>query len=114
MTQRYADARRMIDLNLPIALGTDFNPSCWTESQQLVVAMACRQLKLTPAEALTASTLNAAHAVNRATEIGSLEERKKADALILDVPNHSFLGYRFGTNLVSKVVKDGKLVVDLE
>jgi imidazolonepropionase len=114
MTQRYADARKMIDLNLPIALGTDFNPSCWTESQQLVVAMACRQLKLTPAEALTASTLNAAHAVNRATEIGSLEERKKADALILDVPNHSFLGYRFGTNLVSKVVKDGKLVVDLE
>jgi imidazolonepropionase len=114
MTQRYADARRMIDLNLPVALGTDFNPSCWTESQQLVIAMACRQLKLTPTEALTASTLNAAHAINRAAEVGSLEEGKKADVLILDAPNHSFLGYRFGTNLVSKVVKDGKLVVDLE
>lgn len=114
MTQRYADARRMIDLNLPVALGTDFNPSCWTESQQLVIAMACRQLKLTPAEALTASTLNAAHAINRAADIGSLEEGKKADALILDAPNHSFLGYRFGTNLVSKVIKDGKLVVDVE
>jgi imidazolonepropionase len=95
-------------------LGTDFNPSCWTESQQLVIALGCRQLKLTPAEALTASTLNAAHAVNRASEVGSLEEGKKADALILDVPNHSYLGYRFGTNLVSKVVKDGKLVVDGE
>jgi imidazolonepropionase len=114
MSQRYADARKMIDLNLPIALGTDFNPSCWTESQQLVIAMACRQLKLTPAEALTACTLNAAHAINRAAEIGSLEKGKKADVLILDAPNHSFLGYRFGTNLVSKVIKDGKLVVDLE
>jgi imidazolonepropionase len=114
MTQRYADARKMIDLNLPVALGTDFNPSCWIESQQLVIAMACRQLKMTPAEALTASTLNAAHAVNRAAETGSLEEGKKADILILDVPNHNFLGYRFGANLVSKVVKDGKLVVDCE
>jgi imidazolonepropionase len=114
MTQRYAEARKMIDLNLPIALGTDFNPSCWTESQQLVIAMACRQLRLTTAEALTASTLNAAHAVNRAAEIGSLEERKNADILILDAPNHSFLGYRFGTNLVRKVFKDGKLVVDIE
>jgi imidazolonepropionase len=114
MTQRYADARKMIDLNLPIALGTDFNPSCWTESQQLVIAMACRQMKLTPTEAMTASTLNAAHAINRAAEIGSLEEGKKADALLLDAPNHSFLGYRFGTNLVSKVIKEGKLVVDVE
>jgi imidazolonepropionase len=114
MTQRYADARRMIELSIPIALGTDFNPSCWVESQQLVIAMACRQLRLTPAEVLAASTLNAAHAVNRAAEIGSLEKGKKADVLILDVPNHSFLGYRFGTNLVSKVIKEGKLVVDLE
>ena len=114
MAQKYAKARRMIELDVPIALGTDFNPSCWAENQQLVIAMACRQLKLTPAEALTATTLNAAHAVNRAAEIGSLEEGKKADILILDVHNHSFLGYRFGTNLVSKVVKDGKLVLDLE
>jgi len=113
MTQRYADARNMIELSVPIALGTDFNPSCWVESQQLVIAIACRQLKLTPAEALAASTLNAAHAVSRAAEVGSLEKGKKADALILDAPNHSFLGYRFGTNLVSKVFKEGKLVVDL-
>ena len=114
MTQRYADARNMIELGVPVALGTDFNPGCWVESQQLVIAMACRQLRLTPAEALTASTLNAAHAVNRAAEVGSLEKGKKADVLILDAPNHSFLGYRFGTNLVSKVFKEGKLVVDLE
>jgi imidazolonepropionase len=114
MTHRYADARKMVELSVPIALGTDFNPSCWVESQQLVIAMACRQLRLTPAEALTASTLNAAHAVSRAAEVGSLEKGKKGDVLILDVPNHSFLGYRFGTNLVSKVIKEGRLVVDLD
>lgn len=71
-------------------------------------------MKMTPAEALTASTINAAHALNRANEIGSLELSKKADVLILDAPNHRFLGYRFGTNLVEKVIKEGKLVVDHE
>jgi len=114
MMDRYADARKMIKIGVPIALGTDFNPSCWVENQQLVIALACRHMKLTPAEALTASTINAAHAVNRAREVGSLEAGKKADVLILDVPNHNFLGYRFGTNLVDKVIKEGRIVVDLE
>jgi len=112
LTEKYVDARRMIEIGVPIALGTDFNPSCWVENQQLVIAFACRQMKMTPAEALTASTINAAHAVNRACEVGSLEPSKKADVLILDVPSHGFLGYRFGTNLVEKVIKEGKLVVD--
>jgi len=114
MIDKYADARKMIVMSVPVALGTDFNPSCWVESQQLVIALACRQMKMTPAEALTACTINAAHAVCSASEVGSLELGKKADVLILDAPNYSFLGYRFGTNLVSKVIKKGKLVVDLE
>jgi len=114
MIDKYADARKMIAMSVPVALGTDFNPSCWVENQQLVIALACRQMKITPAEALTASTINAAHAVCRAGEVGSLELGKKADILILDAPNHNLLGYRFGTNLVSKVIKNGKLVVDLE
>jgi len=114
MIDKYADARKMIGMGVPVALGTDFNPSCWVENQQLVMALACRQMKMTPAEALTASTINAAHAVCRASEVGSLELGKKADILILDTPNHNFLGYRFGTNLVSKVIRKGKLVVDLE
>jgi len=114
MIDKYADARKMIRMGVPVALGTDFNPSCWVEDQQLVIALACRQMKMTPAEALTASTINAAHAVCRASEVGSLELGKKPDILILDVPNHDFLGYRFGANLVSKVIKNGKLVVDLE
>ncbi len=112
MAGRYADARRMIEMGVPVALGTDFNPSCWVESQQLVIAMACRQMKMTPGEALVASTINAAHALKRADEVGSLEPGKKADVVILDVPNHNFLGYRFGTNLVNKVIKEGRLVVD--
>jgi imidazolonepropionase len=111
-TKKYADAKKMMEIGVPIALGTDFNPVCWMESQQLVIALACRQMKMTPAEALTASTINAAHAINRAREVGSLEPGKKADILILDVPSHRFLGYRFGTNLVSHVVKAGKLIVD--
>ncbi len=114
MTGRYADARKMIDLGVPVALGTDFNPSCWVESQQLVIAFACHFMRLAPAEAITAVTINAAHAIDRASEIGSLEVGKKADVIALDVPNHKFLGYRFGVNLVDKVIKDGRLVFDRE
>jgi len=114
MAGRYADARRMIDLGVPVALGTDFNPSCWVENQQLVISFACHLMKLTPAEAITASTINAAHAIERGSEIGSLEVAKKADFLILDAPNHKFLGYRFGVNIVDKVFKNGRLVFDRE
>lgn len=114
MIGRYADARRMIDEGVPVALGTDFNPSCWVENQQLVMAFACHFMKLTPAEALTAVTINAAHAIGRAGEVGSMEVGKRADMVVLDVPNHKFLGYRFGVNVVDKVIKSGRIVVDKE
>jgi imidazolonepropionase len=114
MNGRFADARLMIDCGVPIALGTDFNPSCYVENQQLVIGLACHFMKLTPAEALTAATINAAHAVGRASQIGSLEVGKKADIALLDVPNHKFIGYRFGVNLVDKVIKNGRLVIDQE
>jgi len=114
MSGRYADARKMIALGVPVALGTDFNPSCWVENQQLVIAFACYFMRLTPAEAITAVTINAAHAIGRANEVGSLEVGKKADVIVLDAPNHKFLGYHFGVNLVDKVVKNGRVVVDKE
>ena len=114
MGGRYADARKMIDFGVPVALGTDFNPSCWVENQQLIIAFACHFMRLTAAEAITAATINAAHAIGRASEVGSLEVGKKADVIVLDVPNHKFLGYRFGVNLVDKVVKNGRAVVDRE
>ena len=114
MNGRYADARVMINFGVPVALGTDFNPSCWVENQQLVIAFACHFMKLTPAEAIVATTINAAHAVGRTSEVGSLETGKKADVIILDVPNHKFLGYRFGVNLIDKVIKSGRIAVDRE
>ena len=114
MMGRYADARLMIDCGVPVALGTGFSADCWVENQQLVVAMACHFMRMTPAEAITAATVNAAFAVNRAGEVGSLEVGKRADVIILNVPNHKFLGYRFGVNLVDKVIKNGRLVVDRE
>ena len=114
MTNRYADARLMIDCSVPVALGTDFNPSCLVESMQLIVAFACHFMGLTPAEAIVGATINAAHAIGKAGVVGSLEVGKKADVVVLDAPNHKFLGYRFGVNMVDRVVKNGRIVVDKE
>jgi imidazolonepropionase len=114
MNGKFADARSMIDLGVPVALGSDFNPSCWALNMQLVIGFACHFMRLTPAEAIAAATINAAHAVGRASEVGSLEVGKKADVLILDAPGHKNLGYRFGANLVDKVVKNGRVVLDRE
>ena len=114
MTGRYADARLMIESGVPVALGTDFNPSCLVESMQLIIAFACYFMGLTPAEAIVGATINAAHAIGKAGAVGSLEVGKKADVIVLDAPNHRFLGYRFGVNMVDKVVKNGRIVVDKE
>ena len=112
MTGKYANARKMIDMGIPIALGTDFNPSCWTENMQMAIAFACREMRLTPVEAIAAATINSAHSLARGQEIGSLEPGKRANVIVLDIPNHNFLGYRFGVNLVEKVVIDGEIVID--
>jgi imidazolonepropionase len=112
MENRYADARKMINYGIPIAIGTDFNPNCWVESMQFVMTLACYQLKMSVSEIITASTLNAAYAIGKHHIVGSLESGKKGDFLVLDVPNHLNICYRFGTNLVEKVVKNGVIVID--
>lgn len=112
MSNEYAPARKMIDLGIPVALATDLNPNCWIESMQMIIALACYNMRLSPAEALVASTINSASAVQRQDEIGSLEVGKKADLIIFDVPNTNFLPYKLGVNLVSMVVKNGKVVVN--
>jgi len=112
MLQDYAPARKMIDMEVPLALATDLNPNCWTESMLMIIALSCYNMKMKPAEALTAATLNAACAVQRQNLIGSLEVGKKADIIIFDVPNHDFLAYQFGVNLVSKVIKNGKIIIN--
>ncbi len=69
-------------------------------------------MKMTPAEAFTASTINAAHSIERARDIGSLEVGKKADIVVFDAPNHKYFAYHYGVNLAEKVFKDGRLVAE--
>jgi imidazolonepropionase len=111
MEKNYADAKKMIELNLPIALATDLNPNCLTESMQFIISLACYNMKLLPSEAITAATINAAHAINRSDTVGSLEVGKQADVIILDVPNHQHIPYHFGINHVESVIKSGKVVI---
>jgi imidazolonepropionase len=107
----YTPARPILAAGGALALATDCNPgTCWCESMQLIIALACRYMGLTQAQALAAATINAAFAIGRGEEIGSLEEGKQADFLILDTDDYRDLGYRFGTNLVCAVVKRGRVV----
>ncbi len=106
----YTPARKIIDAGGILALATDCNPgTAWNESMQFVISLACRFLGLTPAQAIAASTINSAQAIQRADRIGSLEPGKQADLLILGVPDYRHLGYRFGSNLVRQVVKRGRV-----
>jgi imidazolonepropionase len=109
LNSEYADARKMIEAGVPVALATDFNPNCMTESMQFIISLACTKMRMTPAEAITASTVNAAHSLRR-NDIGSIEPGKKADIIILDIPNHKHVGYHFGVNLVETVIKNGEIV----
>ncbi len=108
----YAPARKMIEAGVPVALATDFNPgSCPNNNLQIIMTMACLYLRMTPAEVINAMTINAAHAIGRAQEIGSIEAGKQADMVVFDAPNYQYLPYRYGTNLVEKVIKNGQIVV---
>jgi imidazolonepropionase len=109
---RYAPARRMIDeYGLAVALGTDLNPgTCWCVAMPFAIALACRGMRMTPAEALVAATINAAHAVGRGDQVGSLEAGKQADVIVLSVPDYRQLAYRISENLVETVIKRGRVV----
>ena len=110
-----ADGRRMIDAGVPVALSTDCNPgSSPTVSMPLIMNLGCLKMGMTPAEVLTAATINAAHAIRRGREIGSIEEGKKADLVLFDVPNYMSLQYAFGVNHVHTVIKGGEVVLSNE
>jgi imidazolonepropionase len=107
----YTPARQIIEAGGALALATDLHPgTCYCESMQFIIALACRYMQLTPAEAITAVTLNAAHALGLGDKVGSLETGKKADILVLDIPNYRHLGYRFGVNLVERTIKSGQVL----
>ncbi len=106
----YSPSKKLLDANCILALATDCNPgTAWNESMQFVIALACRAMRLTPAQAIVASTINAAQAIRMADKVGSLEPGKQADLLVLSVPDYRHLGYRFGTNLVKQVIKKGRV-----
>ena len=110
---KYTPAREILDADGILALATDLNPgTAWCESMQFSIALSCRYMNLTPGQAIVAATINAAAAIARDDRIGSIEAGKQADLLILDIPEYQHLGYRFGTNLVNKVIKRGKIVFE--
>ncbi len=108
--KEYTPARKLLEADAILALATDCNPgTSWNESMQLAIALACRYMGLTPAQAIAAATINSAHAIRRSDTIGSIEVGKQADMLILSVPDYRHIGYRYGTNLVKQVIKRGQV-----
>jgi imidazolonepropionase len=109
-SHHFANARALIDAGATVALATDFNPgSAPILALPLVMALACRYQRLTPAEAINAVTLNAAHAIGLGDRLGSLEAGKQADVLIVNAPDYRHLVYWLGVNLVEGVVKRGEM-----
>jgi imidazolonepropionase len=106
----YTPAKSILEAGGLLALASDLNPgTAWCGDMQFTIALACRYLRLTPAQAIAAATINAAAAIGRADRIGSLEVGKQADLLILSVSDYRHLGYRFGLNLVDTVIKKGSV-----
>jgi imidazolonepropionase len=107
---QYTPAAAILEADGLLAIATDCNPgTAWCENMQFAIALACRYMRLTPAQAIAAATINAAAAVARADRLGSIEPGKQADLLILSVPDYRHLGYRFGANLVQTVIKRGRV-----
>lgn len=111
LNKRYAAGRQMIDQGCAVALASDYNPgSCFTDSVPLLFALACINMKMSAEEALTALTLNGAAALCRADRIGSIEEGKAADLVILKYPSYKYLVYNTAVNIVDQVIKNGELI----
>jgi imidazolonepropionase len=109
-SSQYPPARQMIDAGLGVVLATDFNPgSSPTPSMTMVLSLACTQMKMTPAEAVTAATINAAYSLGRGDEIGSLEKGKRADFVIHDASDYRELAYFFGIEHPWRVYTSGNL-----
>ena len=110
---RYAPSREMIEEGVAVALATDFNPgSSPTPSMQMILSIACTQMRMTPAEAVTAATINAAHSLGSERRIGSLEPGKQADVVVFDCSDYRQIPYFYGINHALVVIKSGRVVVD--
>ncbi len=111
LNKEFAQARKMIEMGIPVALASDFNPgSCPSLNLQLVITLGYLKYRMTPEEILTAVTLNSACAIGRGENVGTIEAGKQADLVIWSAPDFSMLCYRMGSNLVKTVIKKGKVV----
>ncbi|MGO4884936.1 MAG: imidazolonepropionase [Bryobacteraceae bacterium] len=109
--RKYAPARALIEAGAAVALATDFNPGTSpTYSMQMVLSLACTEMRMSPAEAIAAATINGAHALGMADRVGSLEPGKQADLLILNAEDYRELPYYFGANNVSVTMKRGAVL----
>ncbi|MFD2044352.1 imidazolonepropionase [Ornithinibacillus salinisoli] len=109
--ETYARAREMIDAGAAVSISTDFNPgSCVTENLQLIMSIAALKLKMSPEEIWHAVTVNAAHAIGRGNEAGSITIGRKADIVIWDAPNYMYIPYHYGVNHVNTVIKNGNVL----
>jgi len=109
----YAPARALIDAGAVVALATDFNPgTAPSVSMPMVLSLACTQMRMTPAEAVAAATINAAHALRRADRLGSLEPGKQADLCAFELCDYREIPYYFGTNLCRWTLKRGQVIYD--
>lgn len=111
LKEDYARGREMIDRGLPVSVATDLNPgSCYSESIPLLISLATLYMGMTLKETITAITLNAAAAVDRAEQMGTIEAGKQADMVILDAPDYEHLSYHIGVNSVERVIKRGRTI----
>jgi imidazolonepropionase len=109
--KQYAPARQLIDAGAIVALATDFNPGTSpTVSMPMILSLACNQLRMTPAEAITATTLNAAYSLHRDKSIGSLEPGKQADLAVFEVEDYREIPYYFGMNRCWMTMKRGVII----
>jgi len=106
----YPPARRLIGGGVPVALATNYNPgSCPTANMQVILSLACSQMRMTPAEAITAATINGAYAAGRGDRVGSLEVGKQADLAVMDVSDYREIPYLFGINHCRTVLTKGRI-----
>lgn len=109
--EHHAPARELIAAGIPVALATDFNPgTCFTMNMQIILAFACQKMRMSPAETITASTINGAYSLGLSDRIGTLEEGKQADIVLMGVSDYRELPYFFGVNHCLATIKKGNIV----